>query len=636
MGKAFESELDSLDSTLSWALAVGIDRLRTPAQELKSNPLIAVGAGGSFTAAKYLELLHRGTSPHLSKAVTPLEFLSMGNEIRGCSVVILSAGGNNRDVLRAAEHAIVNEPRTLLAICTRAGSKLETLSRSYPLLRVAEFEVPSGSDGFLATHSLVATSVILGRLFDQKGFDSWQWNVKQFRDELLGAPRSDSWIAIHSGWGTPAAFDFESKCSEAALGHVLLTDFRNFGHGRHQWLSKRTETSAVVAFYTPAEAKLARRTLEQLPKGIEVVELSTETENPAGMIELLIRQYNLVRFLGLARKIDPGRPGVPKWGRNLYHLPPPPLSTPLRKSRNQVLNSAINRKSGCVRSLIDFEVGSVAFLKRLEISTIRAVVFDFDGTLCDTCDRFDGMEASIGPRLERLLESGIAIGIATGRGSSARTAVTQSVAAKFHKNILIGYYNGSQIGTAEDTTLPNKNLDPHPSLVGFLEELKQSPLAAHTKIELRPHQISVEPVDGYRASELFERIEELVLGLQSEALKIIRSGHSLDVTPKSVSKLAVVKELEKTLSGAGAADRTVTTLSLGDRGDRHGNDYEMLSIPLSLSVDTISRSPDSCWNLAPPGCRNVAATKFYLECLLGNPGRFELKRGIEFWKRGYE
>lgn len=634
MGKSFESELDILDSTLSWALGVMIEPIQTLAAELKSNPLVAVGAGGSFTAAKYLELLHRGTSHKMSKAVTPLEFLSMGDEIRGCSVVILSAGGNNRDVLRAAEHAIVNEPRTLLAICTRTGSKLAALSRSYPLLCVAEFEAPSGADGFLATHSLVATSVILGRLFDPTAFDSWHWNLEKYRDELIGAPRSDSWIAIHSGWATPAAIDFESKCSEAALGHVLLTDFRNFGHGRHQWLSKRTETSAVVAFYTPAEAKLARRTLEQLPQSIETVELSTETESSAGMIELLIRQYNLVRFLGLARKIDPGRPGVPKWGRNLYHLPPPPLTTPLRKSRNQLLNSAIKRKSGCVRSFNSFEVASAAFLKRLESAAIRAVVFDFDGTLCDTCDRFDGMEPSIGSHLERLLESGIAVGIATGRGSSARTSLTQIVGAKFHKNILIGYYNGSQIGTAEDTTLPNKNLEPHPSLVEFLKELERSPLAAHAKFELRPHQISVEPVDVYRASELFERIEELLLGLKPESLKILRSGHSLDITPKSVGKLTVIEELERTLGGA--ADRTLTTLSLGDRGDRQGNDFELLNTPLSLSVDRVSRSPDSCWNLAPPGCKNVAATKFYLECLLGNPGRFELKRGIEFWKRGYE
>ena len=290
MGKPFVSELESIDATLDWVLSVDLEQIRGLALELESSPLIAVGAGGSFTAAKYLELLHQRASGRIGKAVTPLEFLSMGAQIYDSSVVILSAGGNNKDVIRAAEHAIVNEPRNLLAICTRTRSKLELLSRSFPHLNVAEFEVPSGSDGFLATHSLVATSTILGRIFDQKSFDSWNWRPGSYLDEFADVPESDSWIALHSGWASPVAIDFESKCSEAALAHVLLTDYRNFGHGRHQWLSKRGRTSAVIAFYSAKETAMAKKTLKELPPEVSVVEVGTKTENSAAMVELLIRQ----------------------------------------------------------------------------------------------------------------------------------------------------------------------------------------------------------------------------------------------------------------------------------------------------------------------------------------------------------
>ena len=53
-------------------------------------------------------------------------------------------------------------------------------------------------------------------------------------------------------------------------------------------------------------------------------------------------------------------------------------------------------------------------------------------------------------------------------------------------------------------------------------------------------------------------------------------------------------------------------LCIGDRGRFPGNDYELLSHTFALSVDEVSANASSGWNLAPPGCRGVAATLFYL------------------------
>src|SRR5258706_14034164 len=74
-----------------------------------------------------------------------------------------------------------------------------------------------------------------------------------------------TWVVLFGGWGLPAAVDIESKFVEAALKNIQLADYRNFAHGRHHWLAKRPNETAVLALITPEEEKLARQTLDLLP-----------------------------------------------------------------------------------------------------------------------------------------------------------------------------------------------------------------------------------------------------------------------------------------------------------------------------------------------------------------------------------
>src|SRR5260370_29648479 len=43
-------------------------------------------------------------------------------------------------------------------------------------------------------------------------------------------------IVLHSPSLDAAAWDLESKFSEAALGSIQVADYRNFAHGRHHWI----------------------------------------------------------------------------------------------------------------------------------------------------------------------------------------------------------------------------------------------------------------------------------------------------------------------------------------------------------------------------------------------------------------
>ena len=56
-------------------------------------------------------------------------------------------------------------------------------------------------------------------------------------------------------------------------------------------------------------------------------------------------------------------------------------------------------------------------------------------------------------------------------------------------------------------------------------------------------------------------------------------------------------------------------LCIGDKGIWPGNDFELLSTTYSLSVNEVSIMPESCWNIAKVGSKNIKATLEYLNNL---------------------
>src|SRR5207249_475048 len=116
------------------------------------------------------------------------------------------------------------------------------------------------------------------------------------------------------------AVEIESKFTEAALGHVQTADYRQFAHGRHHWLAKRGDHTAVLALSDGAEDAVATRTLRLLPDAIPTVRLDLPHGGPVACLAGVAHGFELVRQAGVARRIDPGDPDVPEFGRRLYNL----------------------------------------------------------------------------------------------------------------------------------------------------------------------------------------------------------------------------------------------------------------------------------------------------------------------------
>lgn len=618
MGKAFATELVALTDTLSWALSCDVTMLEQFVADVADRPLVAIGSGGSSTACHLAALLHRARHQRPALHTTPLDVLSVPAGLHRAGVFLASASGKNKDVLAALEACIAEEAPAVAAVTLRAQSPLREAAASYGRSRVFAADVPTGKDGYLATNSLVATCVLIARAY---GFEVAlpKTRSKAVVDAGVFADRHMVQV-LHGGWGASVATDLESKLNESALAAAQFADYRNFGHGRHLWLSKRAAETVVVALVTPGTAAIAESTLKLIPKSIPVVRLETTLDGPAGTIDLLLQAFHLVDRLGETRKQDPGRPHVPEFGRKLYRLTPPrvrpTIAAPIQRKLWASPEVAGNGAA--------FQQGLDRFLTHARTAKIGAVALDYDGTLCTKDGRFGGLRDDIVAECSRLLKAGMRLGIATGRGKSVREDLQKVLHRKLWALVHIGYYNGTDIGALGDNTLPKRD-EPSDAALRRAQSLllNDAWLTTMVKITPRPQQITVEPKGAIRTDALAAHVMARLAPLDGAGVRIVVSSHSLDVLGPRPGKGSLVSWLREQIGEA----RDV--LCIGDRGAWPGNDYSLLAEPMSLSVDEVSSLNDACWNLAPRGVSGPDATLLYLRAIKarGGVGTFTWKDG---------
>lgn len=628
MGRPYGTELSRLSETYSWALEAPIGTLVDAVSASAALPLVAVGSGGSFSAAHLACHLHQHYTGMVSRPVTPLELVSTPISLRSLGVMIMSSGGSNADIIAAFENAVSREPRRCIVVCLRKKSSLHRLAQSYRFVDLLNLDPPSVKDGFLATNSLLTFSVLLVRAYNHvfssgeslpRNFDSLFENNNSVHQYLQNLSTScgplwdcETLIVLYGPSVSSAAIDLESKFSEAALGNVQIVDFRNFAHGRHHWIAKRESRTGVLAIFSNKERDMVEKTLRLIPPTVPVVRICVPNDGPVASVAAIVTVLHIVGAAGTQRGIDPGRPGVPTFGRKIYRLRV--LRTLMDEDAPQGIN-AIARKLGCdVQSLRDRRYDIVLwqeayrqFSKELEEASFGAVLFDYDGTLCDQRDRFSGLPENIIQHLTRLLESGIVLGIATGRGRSVKEDLRKAFPRKLWRHVYLGYYNGADVANLCDDDHPDSSQEPSGSLRAATEAiLKHQIIKDLVTCEPRKSQVSVQP-KSTASAELIWRILQQVA--QTHDLKAVRSSHSIDLIPRGISKRSLLAHIE------GLIPKGTHVLVIGDKGQWPGNDFDLLGAPYSLSVDEVSADPTTCWNLAPAGHRGGQATLSYLNAL---------------------
>lgn len=636
MGKPYQTEMAALSGTFRAALQADIRPLIATVASSARRPLLAIGSGGSLSAAELAVTLHQRFAGQFAKALTPLETVNLEGNFSDASCILLSAGGRNADIIGAFRHLVGREPARLLTATARQGSSLSDLARQYQYVDTLELTVPSGKDGFLATNSLIAFATVLARAYSQvftercafpvgfgallKGQKTISAFVEGLRTECRPLWKRDALVVLFSPSLRAAASDIESKFTEAALGAVQTADYRHFAHGRHHWLAKRGTSSSVLALVADEDRRLAEKTLGLIPSTIPKVRLDFTGGLPTSALAALLTAICVAGVAGEARGIDPGQPGVPAFGRKIYNLRSPAANAPQSGQPlfSQRAMSAIARKSAFLLGAgqnvpaLEFWLEHYRrFCRRLETASFRAVVFDYDGTICGERNRLTCPDPDVAREVVRLLAKGISVGIATGRGDSVRKALCECVPLALRSKLLIGYYNGAEIGLLDDEKCPVGG-EPVGVLANLCQALRDDKrLAALAQVSARRHQISVRAKAPVPLEAIAAIVQDRLEPMGTPNLRVVTSTHSLDILAPGVSKLAVVSALRERHGWTDAEPM----LCIGDRGRWPGNDHALLSLPFALSVAEVSTVPETCWNLASAGHRGTQALLDYCYAL---------------------
>ena len=630
MPSRYLKELSRLEGAYRASLAMDICPLARIVETWALQPMLMIGSGGSFSAAKFAADLHELSTGQLARAGTPLELIS--REVRSGGVACFSASGRNQDIVTAFRLAATRETTPLSAVVLAAGSRLEKLGERFRYSDVIGLVHPSFRDGFLAVASLVGFAVLITRAYravygrtekdipgsmselarEATSFLSFA-EISAAADGVIGGRQYVS--VLYSSALAAAAVDVESRFVEAALGGVHIADLRNFGHGRHFWMARKAAETAVVALISEEQNRLGDRTVTLLPEEVPVLRVGFRgAKDVQGVAALAASVYLAASAAGFAR-VDPGRPGVPKFGRSLYHL---------RASAGQTTQGVVNRSAALRRKGARPEDGwwieqYENALERVNIARYEALVLDYDGTLCDQRERTEPLGADIVGELKRLLEEGAVVGLATGRGPSAGVELRTALPMELHARVLVGYYNGAVIRvlTEEEDPLVDAGNDKSP----LLEALLKDPMLDGS-VRSNAVQISTGVRQGLRVEDGAEEVR-LIMRQNGVDAEVVTSAHSVDVCLGGQSKEDLLALMRSTFGLTGGP-----MLRVGDRGRCPGNDWKLLDDPHGLSVDQVSRHPVHCWSLTPAGTKGTQAAVHYLKRMdwTGRWGRIRLSR----------
>jgi hypothetical protein len=604
MGRAYQEELHELTTAQERIPAEAVRALSAAVQACSNDDLIVVASGGARVVADWLAMLQLQHFGRAVRSLTPLQYAAIERPLEATTWFI-SAGGAHRDIMHAAEAAAESGSSRFVALIGRPGSRLEKFLHVRANSRVVSLRHPPALDGFLATNGLWSMVLALWQAY--RDLSAVRADIAGITEEALKWAKassdfppltSDNLIVLHDAWTSLGAFDFETRCIEASLANVWTSDFRNFGHGRHFWLHDRGPQTELIALVGDAAADLADATLDAIPPNVRVKRVRVPFQGEGCAIASLAWSIHFAAPMGRAKSRDPGRPGVPSFGERLYEGRFP---WPSRKRAATDAALALERKLGVTRAQsLSSESRShwLGAFKRFVVglqTPIRAAVFDFDGTLVETERRFDPIEPAISERLLRLLNAGIPIGIATGRGDSVYKRLNEVVPAELRERVIVGYHNGSTVRTLATPVddLDNQLITPEINqVVAVLTRALVD--TGFAELRARSAQCTLTPLGDLRLERLWRHCNEaLTHALPGAPFKVLLSSHSIDVTTIATSKLRVVYAIQELAQCAPAH-----VLRVGDRGAWPGNDYELLRAPLGLSVDECSLDPDSCWNLA--------------------------------------
>lgn len=337
------TRIQDFERVIDYAEQQNVDAMRSFIFSDIDMPIIFFGAGGGYNAALYAASLCN-LNGRIGIAKTPMLVNQMSADLMSkCKFMAISASGKTVDLLSTSKRLLsITKPENFAALTLqgaddRKNKLCRMLKEEYPQAITLGFDgkVESNDpkkpynalfshDEFVGTKKHVAFSVLLYRCFyDTTNLADQLINEDEepYIADLQGRNMEDIkyWNLLHGGLGEAAANDLEVRLSEGSLAFPMMTDFKNFTHGRHAFVKEHQHETAIVTFETKQDTRLvdeiitryhANTEMEKLPS----IRIKSNLSTPLATIELMIKSMYFALDLAIALGINLSKPDAPKLG----------------------------------------------------------------------------------------------------------------------------------------------------------------------------------------------------------------------------------------------------------------------------------------------------------------------------------
>lgn len=564
---------------------------------------IAIGFGGSVVAAELFARCRATLGLGATFVMTPLQFV-LPAEDWADEVWLFSAGSDDPDVAAAFRCAVSSRFEAIRLVTAMPDGETAIAAAAHPRSELFVLPVADPEDDFLATNAM--TAMVAGLLIASDGItecpqgpallEAFQSRARSALDDGIdgvagGFRPGDTVIVIHDPQVSTVGVLLETWLWETGIAPVQRTDLGNFargcrlGAGRHpdRTFALALTTSESEALWQPIDAAIPG----QVRRGCLGLGHGGRLANAVGVF----RGLAVIARLGERVDIDPGRPrrgaltGAIRGDSALLDLADGLTPAVRHKAAARQLHDPLDESGVSLRGL------GRDRLRDLGQACFAGLVLDYDGTVVPN----EPAEARFGPpskevmdELVRLVDGGVRIGFATGRGGSAGDRLREALPDRIHRHILVGYYNGAHVRTL-DVDIRRDRPEPDAAVAAVAEWIGRSGLLRSDDFLVGQVQVTINLSEVRDAAAFAARLSSCP-EIASGKARMLRSHHSFDIVPGRATKLVVVRAL------AGECG-TGLVLAVGDSGSPLGNDREMLSRPYSVSVGSVCGSPLGSWTL---------------------------------------
>lgn len=314
--------LDGIEETLRFVENVNVDTLHKFFFENPEKPLIATGHGGKYAPAVYAALLY-GTYQGLGRAVTCYSCNSLSDAVlRNSKVLLVSKGMANIDITYIANRCIELNPQNTCAIRIKCDdeekkykdlvAKLDRECKDYSL----KFDIEV-ADNFISIRSIFFYMSLLYKAFtgdsdfvselelNKDPLANYEYSSANGLMEVPTLDKINRFTVLYGSYGEPIAYNIESNIVESGIGSCMISDYKNYTHGRFMVEGNYIKSeahplteAALICIVTPREAQIYEDLIAEMPPHLPIITIRTNHITPLATIDLLYKANRFVAYLG--------------------------------------------------------------------------------------------------------------------------------------------------------------------------------------------------------------------------------------------------------------------------------------------------------------------------------------------------